>query len=85
MKVINNIIAKFGEDKVMHFMGGGWITSLFSPFGWIGILIGVILTLVLSIIKEKFLDEFFDKKDIYAAMIGSGISVIITVIFYILF
>ena len=81
MKLINNIIEKFGTDKVLHFLGGGWITSIFSPFGWVGIIIGIVFTIVLSFIKEQFLDSFFDWKDICAAFIGSVISVLIYLFF----
>lgn len=81
MKLSNWIVEKFGTDKVLHFLGGGWITSIFSPFGWIGIIIGVVVTLVLSFIKEQFLDSFFDWKDICAASVGSVISVLIYLFF----
>lgn len=81
MYLSNWIVEKFGSDKVLHFLGGGWITSIFSPFGWIGIIIGVLITLVLSLIKEQFLDSFFDWKDICAASIGSVISVLIYFVF----
>ena len=77
MKLVDNIISRFGTDKVLHFLGGGWITSLFSPLGWFGILIGFAIMLVLSFIKEEFLDNSFDWKDICAASIGGGISVVI--------
>lgn len=84
MKLINNVIEKFGTDKVLHFLGGGWITSIFSPFGWVGIIIGIVITIILSFIKEKFLDSFFDWKDICAASIGSGVSVVIYLIIVLL-
>lgn len=80
MKIIDNIISRFGTDKVLHFLGGGWITSLFSPLGWLGILIGFVIMLVLSFIKEEFLDNSFDWKDICAACMGGGISVVIYLI-----
>ena len=81
MKLIDNIIEKIGTDKALHFLGGGWITSIFSPFGWIGIIIGIAVTIILSFIKEQFLDSFFDWKDICAASIGSVISVLIYLFF----
>ena len=81
MKLVDNIIEKFGTDKVLHVLVGGWITSIFSPFGWVGIIIGITLTLILSLIKEQFLDSFFDWKDICAASIGSVISVLIYFVF----
>lgn len=30
MEIINNIIKKFGNDKVLHFLGGGYMCSLIS-------------------------------------------------------
>ena len=80
MKIINYINEKIGSDKIMHFLGGGWIVSIGSPFGWWGILIAFIVMLLLSVIKEKFLDEFFDVKDIIAACAGSGVSAILYLI-----
>ena len=81
MKLLDDVIEKVGIDKVLHFLGGGWITSMFSPFGWVGIIIGIVITIILSFIKEQFLDSFFDWKDICAAFIGSVISVLIYLFF----
>lgn len=67
----------FANDKVMHFLGGAWIVSVFSPIGWWGILIGIVVMLLLSIVKEQFLDDEFDWKDIIAACIGSAVSVLL--------
>lgn len=80
MKLLDNVIEKIGVDKVLHFLGGGWLTSIFSPFGWVGIIIGIAVTIILSFIKELFLDSFFDWKDICAACIGGGVSVVIYLI-----
>ena len=74
MQIIDKIINKCGTDKVLHFLVGAWITSMFSPFGWLGIIIGTVTMLILSFIKEIWLDDVFDKKDIIAACIGSGVS-----------
>ena len=80
MRFTDWIVQKFGSDKVMHFLGGAWITSLFSPIGWIGVLFGVILTLILNIIKERYFDSEFDSKDIIAAGIGCMSSVVLYLI-----
>lgn len=77
MKFTDNLVKKYGVDKILHFLGGGWIVSMFSPLGWLGILLGVILMLVLSFAKELFLDSFFDKNDIIAACLGGGVSIVI--------
>lgn len=81
MELVDNIIKKYGSDKVIHFVCGGWITSVFSLFGLWSTIIGVLFTFIISFVKEKYLDDFFDKKDIIAAMVGSGISVLIYVLF----
>ena len=77
MRFTDWIVNKLGNDKVMHFLGGAWITSLFSPIGWFGILIGVIITMILSFIKEQYLDTEFELKDIIAAGIGCIVSTIL--------
>lgn len=81
MKLVNCIIDKFGSDKVMHFLTGGWITSIFSPFGYGGLLIGIIITISLSIMKEQYLDDEFDENDVYASAFGGFFSVIIYLLF----
>lgn len=77
MKLTDWMVSTFGNDKILHFFGGGWITSIFSLFGWYGVLIGVAIVIVLSIIKETFLDNMFDLKDILAATLGSAVSTVI--------
>ena len=34
MKIADNIINKYGSDKIIHFFGGGWLVSMFTPLGW---------------------------------------------------
>ena len=80
MKLVNNIIEKFGIDKVLHFLVGFGIVCSFSSFGWIGIIIGFVVMLALSFVKEIFLDEVFDIKDIFAACLGGVLSVVVAAI-----
>ena len=80
MKFIDKLVGKFGTDKILHFLGGGWIVSMFSPLGWVGVIIGVCLMLILSFVKEKWLDNFFEWKDIIAASLGGGVSILIFLI-----
>lgn len=77
MRFTDWIVEKIGSDKIMHFLGGAWITSLFSPIGWLGIIIGIVLTLTLSLIKEQYLDSEFDFSDIIAAAIGCTASTLL--------
>ena len=80
MKLIDNIINKFGSDKILHFLVGGYLTCLFGLFGWVSLIIGFIITFILEFIKEKFLDNVFDKKDFIATMLGSILSIIVFLI-----
>lgn len=85
MKVVDYIVNKVGQDKVLHFLGGAWITSMFTPLSWVGVVIGIILTMTLSYIKEKYLDDSFDKYDIIAAGIGSSTSIILYLLLFLFF
>lgn len=76
-KLTNWFVNSFGSDKVMHFLGGAWITSILSIYGWYGILASFLVVFTLSFIKEQFLDAKFDKWDINAAIFGSATSAII--------
>lgn len=73
---INKIVSLVGTDKVIHFLVGALIVSQFEvfaakPSGWIWPFIGIILVGLLSFAKEKWLDETFDIKDIWAALLGA--------------
>ena len=80
MKFIDNIVNKFGADKVMHFLGGALLTAFFAFFGFYPAIAGVIVTAVVSFVKEAFFDEKFDASDMYAALLGS----VIVFVFYLL-
>lgn len=84
MKLTDTIVNRFGTDKVMHFLGGAWITALATPFGWWGILVAFILTMVLSFVKEKRFDTTFDWYDILAAFSGSVATMLIYIIISVL-
>jgi len=75
MRFTDKLVEKYGADKVLHFLGGGWIVSIFTPLGWLGVILGLILMLIVSLAKELFLDNFFDKNDIAAACLGGGVSI----------
>lgn len=76
-KITNGLIERFGTDKVLHFLGGAWITALFGVLGWWGLIASFVAVFVLSYIKEEFLDDTFDKVDIQAALIGSAASAVV--------
>lgn len=86
---MNKLIAKIGLDKWAHFGIGGLITALITIFlitidfenlSWWKVLLysilGTSFTTIISIIKEKRMDGSPDWKDLYAALIGSGLVLI---------
>ena len=82
MKILDDFIAKFGHDKVMHFLGGGLICAIISfvvilqesgMLWWqqIGsVTIGAVFVLMISVIKEILFDDKPDWWDIGAAAFG---------------
>ena len=80
MKWVDDILDKYGTDKVLHFLGGFAITSACALFGLFSAGIGVVTTAVLSWVKEQYLDDEFDANDIIAALMGSGVAVVLEVI-----
>lgn len=99
MKYIDNLINKFGNDKILHFLGGGFICSLITfivilqehDLGdlnkILSVFIGVFFVLFLSFIKEIMLDDKPDWSDVLASVLGCipvFISVGIGVLFNVL-
>lgn len=74
---LDNFIDKVGVDKMLHFLVGGWLTTIGLILGLKGGLIALFILLLVSIVKEKYMDNEFTKDDIKAALIGSGASFII--------
>lgn len=82
MEIINNIIKKFGNDKVLHFLGGGYMCSLISfvtilqeqlltgPGKIATVSLGTVFVLILSAMKELIMDDKADWKDILASVLG---------------
>lgn len=82
MKALDNLINKVGNDKVLHFLGGGFICSLVSFVvilqesgltAWekvSDVLIGTIFVLILSVLKELIADDESDWYDVLAAVLG---------------
>ena len=83
MKLIDNIIIKYGMDKVLHFLGGLSITSIIIMiFAILNIhfarspIFAFVITRILAIIKA-LIDNTFCWQDIWATIIGSIIPIII--------
>jgi hypothetical protein len=82
MKVLDNLINKVGNDKVLHFLGGGFICSFISfvvilPESGLtalekvsSVLIGTVFVLILSVLKELIADDKADWYDILASFLG---------------
>lgn len=82
MELIDKIIGKVGNDKVLHFLGGGFICSLISFVVILqehdlsslrkiaAVLIGTIVVAMLSVMKELFFDAEADWKDVLASVLG---------------
>ena len=60
----DEIIRKFGADKVLHFLGGALICAVVS------IVMDVQEGLFAAWVKERFLDSSVDKKDLLATVLG---------------
>ena len=84
MKFIDNIINKIGHDKVIHFSQAGWLTQIGGLFGLIGTIVAPIAVMLFGFLKEKYLDEFFDKKDMIANIVGCSVATIINILSLIL-
>lgn len=96
MKIIDSIIAKFGNDKVLHFLGGNSICS-FMTFIIIlqennlsylqkilCVAAGAVVVTILSLMKELIIDEETNWKDCLYSVLGC-IPVLISVLIGVLF
>lgn len=82
MVALDNLIKKIGNDKVLHFLGGGFICSLVSfvvilqegdltPLEKVSsVLTGTVFVLILSVLKELIADDKADWYDVLASILG---------------
>lgn len=82
MKSLDNLIGKLGNDKTLHFLGGGFICSFISFVVILqesgltewekvsAVLIGTVFVLILSVLKELIADDKADWYDVLAAVLG---------------
>jgi len=91
MKLTNNIINKYGADKVIHFLVGSVITSLIALTGiiffkdiglFIGLFCAIPFTYIISLYKEKKLDDLPDLGDVRFAMLGVSFILIFSILIY---
>lgn len=94
----NDLIAKIGQDKVLHFLVGSLITAVVTliaglqepTIGWGTInapILGLVVTAFFAVIKEAVIDIVFDWRDFIATLAGAipiFISTVIGILFHIL-
>lgn len=94
MKLQDDILARYGVDKALHFLAGALIVALASVAGLlffrgtgliVGALTAILVTFILSYYKEKRLDERYDVLDIKAAMLGAGLTFILVMFMFFLY
>ena len=85
MKLTDKLIQKYGNDKLLHFSIGGWVTALCGLFGQIPLVIGGITITLLNVVKEYLFDNTPDWKDVKATFLGCSITFIIYIIKQLLF
>ena len=91
----NDLIAKIGQDKVLHFLVGSLITAFMTliaglqepeiNWGTMGApVIGLAVTVFFAVIKEVIIDTEFSWKDLVATLLGAA-PIFIATAFGILF
>lgn len=95
--MLENLVNKFGYDKLLHFAFGAIISFVFTNImilqeGIIGVsniwdsIAGIIIAMILECMKEFIIDDKPDKKDILATFIGSVVPFVVNaigILFYI--
>lgn len=80
MKLTDKLVEKIGYDKMLHFLLAAWFVSECKAYG-IGVgCIAWVVIVVLAFVKEKWLDDFFDAKDLLWSALGGFASIILMVI-----
>ena len=80
MKLTDDLVNKYGTDKLLHLAFGGWFVALFSIINfWCG-LAAIVVLLALSVLKETKLDKFADWMDVTFAMGGGTVSFLVALI-----
>lgn len=92
MKLIDNLINKIGNDKLLHFLVGFCISAVVLLLYFLicpetigtyeqvyAYIVSFIIVGFISVVKE-FFDNTFNNKDIFAAEIGAVIPVLISLV-----
>lgn len=73
MDIQKKITAIFGEDKMMHFLAGGWLACLGSTWLY-ALLIGLTIGLFKEIVDKYIRKSTFDFWDWVATFAGSVVT-----------
>lgn len=69
-KFVENV----GIDKILHFLVGMVVMSLFSGYSFECNLLGVFMALIAGVVKEQFIDNEIDGEDIIATAMGGVVA-----------
>ena len=94
MKLMDNLIKKIGNDKLLHFLVGFCISAVVLLLYFLlcpetigtyeqayAYILSFIIVGFVSVVKE-FFDDAFDEEDIFAAEIGAGIPILISLVVF---
>lgn len=79
MDIQKKITELCGEDKIMHFLAGGWIASI-APEWYYALLIGFFIGLLKEIIDKFLRKSTFDIWDWMATFSGSIVTSLILIV-----
>lgn len=95
MKLIDNLIKKIGNDKLLHFLVGFCISAVILLLYFMlcpetigtyeqvyAYIVSFIIVGFISVVKE-FFDDAFNNKDIFATEIGAVIPILISLVGFI--
>ena len=95
MKLIDDLISKVSNDKLLHFLVGFCISAVVLLFYFLirpetigtyeqayAYILSFIIVGFISVVKE-FFDDAFDDEDIFAAEVGTGIPILISLVVFI--
>lgn len=71
------LMEKLGADKVLHFLAGMVIMSLFSGCSFECNLLGAFIALIAGAAKEQFFDDEIDQEEIIATAMGGVVAAIL--------
>lgn len=80
MKFTDNLIKKFGVDKLLHFLVAAWVVAELKIYGVAFGCLGFIAILILAFAKEKWFDKEFSAEDFWYSACGGFASLALLVL-----